>query len=47
VPWLLTDEHKQKHFFANKNMAVVSQPPYLPDLALCALFLFSRMKSQL
>jgi hypothetical protein len=43
VPQLLTDEHKQKHFFANNNMAVVSHPPYLSDLALCDLF-FSRMK---
>lgn len=33
-------------FLASKNMAVVPQPPYLPDLAPCDSFLFLRMKSQ-
>ena len=44
VPWLLTEEQKQQQFLAAKNMAVVSHPPYSPDLAPCDFFRFPRMK---
>jgi hypothetical protein len=36
-----------QRFLAAKNMAVVTHPPYFPDLALCDFFLFPRMKSKL
>jgi hypothetical protein len=36
-----------QRFLAPKNMAVVSHPPYSPDLAPCDFFLFQRMKSKL
>jgi hypothetical protein len=47
VPWFLTDEQNQQKHLVTANMAVVSKPHYLPDLAPCAFFLFPRIKSQL
>jgi len=31
-------------FFAKNNIAVLGQPPYSPDLALCDFFLFPKLK---
>ncbi|GFU92616.1 putative transposase [Trichonephila clavipes] len=34
-------------FLASKNIPVVPQPPYSPDLSLCDLFLFPKLKNHL
>ena len=34
-------------FLAEKNIPVVPQPPYSPDLSPCDFFLFSRLKNHL
>ena len=31
-------------FLAKNNIAVLEQPPYSPDLALCDFFLFPKLK---
>jgi len=36
-----------QEFLAKKNMTVISQPPYSPDLAPCDFFLFPHMKHQM
>jgi transposase len=36
-----------QHFLASKNMTVVPQPPYSPDLLPCDFFLFPKMKIKL
>ena len=33
-----------RQFLAEKNLAVLEQPPYSPDLAPCAFFLFPKLK---
>ena len=33
-----------RQFLAEKNIAVLEQPPYSPDLALCDSFLFPKLK---
>jgi hypothetical protein len=43
----LTNGQKQLQFLGAKNMAVVSQPVYSPDLASSDLFLLQRMKLQI
>ncbi|GFU40954.1 putative transposase [Trichonephila clavipes] len=35
------------HFLASKNIPVVPQPPYSPDLSPCDLFLFPKLKNHL
>jgi hypothetical protein len=47
LPWWLTDKQLQWQFLATKNMAVVPNSPYLPDLASWNFLFFLRMKSQL
>ena len=49
--WLLHHDNAPAHnalsirqFLAEKNIAVLEQPPYSPDLALCDLFLFPKLK---
>jgi len=37
----------EQKFLAVRNVAVVLQPPHLPDLIPCDTFLFWRMKLQL
>jgi transposase len=34
-------------FLAKHHIAQVCQPPYIPDLALCGLWLFPKLKSPL
>jgi len=36
-----------KQFLANKNITVLQQPPYSPDLTPCNFYLFPKMKSVL
>jgi hypothetical protein len=36
-----------KQFLASKNITVLAHPPYSPDLALCDVFLFPKIKSML
>jgi len=52
--WILHQDNASAHnalsvkqFLANKNITVVEQPPYLPDLAPCDFFLFPKIKSVL
>ena len=33
-----------RQFLAEKNLAVLEEPPYSPDLAPCAFFLFPKLK---
>ena len=49
--WLLHHENAPAHnalgiceFLAKNNIAVVEQPTYSPDLALCDFFLFPKLK---
>ena len=49
--WLLHHDNAPAHnalsiqqFFAENNIAVLEQPPYLPDLAPCDFFLFPKLK---
>ena len=49
--WLLHHDTAPAHnalsirqFLAEKNIAVLEQPPYSPDLAPCAFFLFPKLK---
>lgn len=44
---LLSDSQMEQQFLATRNVAVVLQPPQLPDLTHCDFFLFWRMKPQL
>ncbi|KAK8375413.1 hypothetical protein O3P69_008332 [Scylla paramamosain] len=47
VPRLLNDDQKgrrMQRFLAKKNIAVLEQPPYSPDLAPCDFFLFPKLK---
>ena len=50
-PWLLHHDNAPAHnalsirqFLAEKNITVLEQPPCSPDLALCVLFLFHKLK---
>jgi len=47
VPRLLSDSQMEQHFLAARNVAVVLQPPHLPDLTPCDFFLFWRMELKL
>jgi transposase len=54
VPQLLSDEQKNAHnalsvkqFLANKNITVLEQPLYSPDLTPCDFYLFPKIKSVL
>ena len=49
--WLLHHDNAPAHnalsirqFLAENNIAVLEQPPYSPDLALCDFFLFPKLK---
>ena len=49
--WLLHHDNAPAHnalsirqFLAENNIAVLEQPPYLPDLAPCDFFLFPKLK---
>ena len=49
--WLLHHDNAPAHnalsirqFLAEKNITVLEQPPCSPDLALCVLFLFHKLK---
>ena len=49
--WLLYHDNAPAHnvlgireFLAKSNIAVLEQPPYSPDLALCDFFLFPKLK---
>ena len=49
--WLLHHDNASRHnalsirqFLAEKNIAVLEQPPYSPDLAPCDFFLFPKLK---
>ena len=49
--WLLQNDNAPVHkalsirqFLAEKNITVLEQPPYLPDLASCDSFLFPKLK---
>ena len=39
--------HVIKDFLAKNNTALVRQPPYSPDLALCDFWLFPKLKTML
>jgi len=41
------NEFSVKQFLANKNITVLEQPPYSPDLAPCDFYLFPKIKSVL
>ena len=50
--WLLHHDNAPAHtalgirkFLADKNITVLEQPPYFPDLAPCNFFLFSKVKN--
>ena len=52
--WMLHDDNAPCHtavsineFLAEKNIPVVPQPPYSPDLSPCDFFLFPRLKNHL
>ena len=48
--WLLHHDNAPAHngqFLAEKNIAVLEQPPYLPDLAPCDFFLFPKLKGSI
>jgi hypothetical protein len=47
MSWLTANEYNYKKIVVAKNMALVPQPPYLPDFAPCELLLFPRKESQL
>ena len=47
LSWLLTDEEKQRKFFAAKNSAVVSRPPKSLQVTPCDFFLFPSKTLQL
>jgi hypothetical protein len=44
---LLTDDQKQRQFFAARNLAVVPHSSYSPDMAIGDFLLILRMKSLL
>ena len=43
-PFPQTQENNQRNQFWRHNIAVLEQPPYSPDLALCDFFLFPKLK---
>jgi len=52
--WILYQDNAPAHnslfvkqFLANKNITVLEYPPYSPDLALCDIYLFPKIKSVL
>jgi histone-lysine N-methyltransferase SETMAR len=54
VPWLLHNDNAPCHaalsvreFLVKHSISVVPHPPYSPDLALCDIFLFPRLKGTL
>jgi hypothetical protein len=47
VSWLHTGEEKQRTFVADKNIAVVSQPPKSLEVTPCDFFLFPSKTLQL